>query len=244
MYDANAVASVILTAFITILLSPNSFYMYRIKVAIADDHMVFRQGIIGIIGHHTDIQVVCEASHGKELLQQMPVHKPDVILMDIKMPVMDGLQATTALHEQYPSVKVLALSMLDDEAYIIRMLQCGAKGYLLKNAEADEIVEAIRTVYSKNYYFNEQVSVAMLKEILTDERIDLGSDMFPVELTTRERQILELICHEYTNYQIGEELAMSHRTVEGYRMKLMEKTGTKTTVGLVLFAVKNKLIAL
>ena len=216
--------------------------MYRIRVAVADDHMVFRQGLTAIISHHEDVEVVCESSNGKELLDCIPEYQPDVVLMDIKMPVMDGLQTTAVLHQTHRHIKVLALSMLDDEAYIIRMLQAGAKGYLLKNADAKDIMEAIRTVYNKNYYFNEQVSTAMLREILTDEKIDLSSEGQPVAFTQREKEILELICKEFTTHLIADQLSMSPRTVDGYRTKLMEKTGTKTTIGLVVFAIKNKYV--
>ncbi|MBC8111176.1 MAG: response regulator transcription factor [Verrucomicrobia bacterium] len=216
--------------------------MNTIKIAIADDHKILRQGLVGIIKYHTDLELVFEAADGKELMEALPQCQPEVVLVDIQMPVMNGFQTTEAIKKDFRHIKVLGLSMHDDEMYIIKMLQAGAKGYLLKSAEPDEIVNAIRMVHNRNYYFNEQVSVAMLKEILTDEKIDIGLEELPVKLMTREKQVLDLICLEFTTQQIADQLFLSPRTVEGYRLKLLEKTHTKTTIGLVIYAIKNKMV--
>ncbi len=217
--------------------------MDKIKVAIADDHKIFRQGLATTLKDASEIELILEASNGKELIDTLADYQPHVILTDINMPVMDGIASTQFITKKYAHIKILALSMHDDEYHILKMLHAGAKGYLLKSAEPEEIIHAIITVYKSNYYFNEQTSVLMLKGLMADIGNNIGEpDIEKIELSEREKQVLELICMEFTNHQIGEKLCVSMRTIEGYRNKIYEKTKTKSTVGLVIYAIKNDII--
>jgi len=217
--------------------------MDKIKVAIADDHKLFRQGLALTLKYADEIELIWEASNGQELIDTLVNSQPHVILTDINMPIMDGITSTQIISKKYSQIKILALSMHDDEYHILKMLHAGAKGYLLKSAEPEEIINAIITVYKSNYYFNEQTSVLMLKGLMADIGNNIGEpDIEKIELSEREKQVLELICMEFTNNQIGEKLCVSMRTIEGYRNKIYEKTKTKSTVGLVIYAIKNEII--
>ena len=214
--------------------------MKLIKLAIADDHKIFRNGIKSTLEDCPDFSLIMEASNGKELISQLADNTPDVILMDIKMPEMDGMQTTAYVHQHYKHVKILALSMHNEDKYVVDMMRAGASGYLLKNAEPEEIIEAITTVYHKGFYFNEHLSVTLIKQLVGkshDESIVGG-----VELNEREIEILRLVCQEYSNQEIAGKVFLSVRTVEGYRTKLFEKTGSKNLVGLVIFAIKKGII--
>jgi DNA-binding NarL/FixJ family response regulator len=212
-----------------------------IRVAIADDHKIFRKGIVASIGDYDQVRLVQEASNGKQLLEGLDQYEPDVVLMDVKMPVMDGVEATGWLKSARPEVKVIALSMYDEDQYVLNMMQAGAKGYLLKNAEPDEILQAVTTVYSRQFYFNEQLSVCLLKKLLSHTSLPQGH-LPPTNLNEREIHILQLVCQEYSNVEIAEKLFLSVRTVEGYRSKLFEKIKAKNIVGLVIYAIKHRLI--
>lgn len=214
-----------------------------VTVAIADDHVLFRKGLITILELDDDIEVVYDADNGQELIDKVNTQPPDVILMDLKMPVMDGMEATKLIKEKHPEVKILILSMYDEEKFIIHCLELGANGYLLKNTDPDELVDAIGTVMSKDFYFNNHISTVMLKGLNQKMRVkskpQFGNH---VELTKREMEILELICKELTTPEMAEKLFISNRTVEGHRKNLLEKTGAKNTAGLVVFALKNELV--
>jgi len=214
-----------------------------VKVAIADDHVLFRKGLITILEMEGDIEVVLDVDNGKQLVENLPNNLPEVILMDLKMPEMDGMEATRIVKEKYPEIKVLVLSMYDEEQFIIYCLELGANGYLLKNADPTEVTHAIKTVISKDFYFNDHISTVMLKGLNQKSR-PKGKPQWAnkIQLTNREKEVLELICKEYTTPEIGEKLFISHRTVEGHRKNLLEKTGAKNTAGLVVFALKNELI--
>jgi DNA-binding NarL/FixJ family response regulator len=161
--------------------------------------------------------------------------------MDIKMPEMDGMQTTAHIHQNFKDIKVLALSMHNEDKYIVDMMKAGASGYLLKNAEPEEIIEAINTVHNKGFYFNEHLSVTLIKQL-----VGPGHDNTPqpnIELNDREIEVLKLVCQEYSNQEIADKIFLSVRTVEGYRARLFEKTGSKNLVGLVIFAIKNGIIS-
>ncbi|EAY24623.1 response regulator transcription factor [Microscilla marina] len=214
-----------------------------VKVAIADDHVLFRKGLVTILELDDNIEVVYGADNGKELIDKVDAQPPDVILMDLKMPVMDGMEATKIIKAKYPEVKVLVLSMYDEEKFIIHCLELGANGYLLKNTDPDELVHAIGTVMAKDFYFNNHISTVMLKGLNQKKRAK-GKPQFEnsIELTKREQEVLELICKELTTPEMAEKLFISNRTVEGHRKNLLEKTGAKNTAGLVVFALKNELV--
>lgn len=214
-----------------------------VKVAVADDHVLFRKGLITILETDPNIEVVLDANNGKELIQQLDNGLPDVILMDLKMPEMDGMEATKIVKKKYPEIKVLVLSMYDEEQFIIYCLELGANGYLLKNTDPDEVMKAISVVIEKDFYFNDHISTVMMKGLHQKNRSKSKPKLVSgIQLTNREKEVLELICKEFTTPEIGEKLFISHRTVEGHRKNLLEKTGAKNTAGLVVFALKNELI--
>ncbi len=214
-----------------------------IKVAIADDHKIFRSGVINTLTPYDNINVVFEAEDGEHLLQIMQEQQPDVILMDLKMPKMDGIQATIKVKEKYPEVKVIILTMYEDDNFIVHLVENGANAYLLKNSEPEEIYEAICTTYDKGFYFNENVNLALLKKVLHKNKQQFKPTFKnEVQLGDRELEVLRLICNEYTTQEISEQIFLSPRTVEGLRQKLLEKLNVKNTVGLVLYAFRNGLI--
>ena len=215
--------------------------MSQIKVAIADDFKIFRDGIKVGLQKDNNLQVVLEADNGEDLLLGMETNMPDVIIMDLKMPIMDGIEATIALRKKNTTVKVLVVTMYDDEKFIIHLMQTGANGYLLKNADPEEILKAIYSVHESGYYFNELVNKALLKKLVIKGNIK-PSFRQNIDFTERELEVLKLICEEKTAMEIGKEIFLSPRSVEGIRLRLIDKVGVRNTAGLVLFAVKNGII--
>jgi DNA-binding NarL/FixJ family response regulator len=215
--------------------------MTRIRIAIADDYQVYRDGLKVSLSADDNLSVVTEADNGEELLQKLETVTPDVIIMDLKMPVMDGMEATKRVREQYPGIKVLVVTMYDDDRFITHVMELGAGGYLLKNAEPEEILKAIYAVHENGYYFNDVVSKALLKNLVTKNDIQ-PSFKQGVELTGNELRILKLICEEKTFEEIGDELSLDTSLVLEIHEQLVHKIGVHNTAGLVMFAVKNKLV--
>jgi DNA-binding NarL/FixJ family response regulator len=209
-----------------------------ISLAIADDHHIFRKGLLAALSPCPDIVPLAEAGNGSELLDALRGCQPDVVLMDIKMPVLDGIETTRSIRRQYPRVRVLALSMHEDDAYVESMIRAGAQGYLLKTAHPEQVRQAVRTVFGAGYYFNEQLSVERLRRLL-----EPGAAVPPAVtgLVEKEVQVLRLICQQKTSAEIGDRLCMSARTVEGYRERLYDKTGAKNTAGLVVYALRHRI---
>ena len=217
--------------------------MAHIKVAIADDHKIFRSGVINTLVPYENISFVFEADDGLHLLQSMETQQPDVILMDLKMPHMDGIEATVKVKEKYPDVKIIILTMYEDDNFIVHLVENGANAYLLKNAEPEEIHEAICTTFEKGFYFNENVNLALLKKVLHKNKQQFKPTLKnEIQLNDREQEVLKLICNELTTQEISEQIFLSPRTVEGIRQKLLEKINVKNSVGLVLYAFRNGLI--
>lgn len=217
--------------------------MAHIKVAIADDHKIFRSGVINTLIPYENIRFVFEADDGLHLLQNMESQQPDVILMDLKMPNMDGIEATIKVKEKYPDVKVIILTMYEDDNFIVHLVENGANAYLLKNAEPEEIYEAICTTFEKGFYFNDNVNLALLKKVLHKNKQQFKPTLKnEIQLNDREQEVLKLICNELTTQEISEQIFLSPRTVEGIRQKLLEKINVKNSVGLVLYAFRNGLI--
>jgi DNA-binding NarL/FixJ family response regulator len=217
--------------------------MGKIKLAIADDHKIFRNGLKATLEDCGDFDLVLEASNGRQLIAMLATVTPDVILMDIKMPELDGIQTTAHVKQHYSNIKVLALSMFNEDKYIVDMMKAGASGYLLKNAEPEEIIEAISTVYNKGFYFNEHLSVTLIKQLVGPGSYADNAGQQPVDLNDREIEVLRLVCQECSNQEIADKIFLSVRTVEGYRARLFEKTGSKNLVGLVIFAIKKGIIS-
>ncbi|KIO75807.1 hypothetical protein TH53_18500 [Pedobacter lusitanus] len=215
--------------------------MTPLKIAIADEHKIFRKGLIAILEDFKEFDLVLEAGNGFEIVNQIPFKKPDVILMDIKLPDMSGLQMIGYLRENFDGVKILILSAHYEDQGIINVMKAGANGYLLKDSEPEEMIQAIHDVCEKGFYFNKYLSVTLIKELLVQPPATIGSR--EAMLNDREIDILKLICEESTNIEIAEKLFLSVRTVEGYRTRLFEKIGSKKIAGLVIYAVKNGIIS-
>lgn len=212
--------------------------MSKIKIAIADDYKIYRDGLKVGLSADDNMDVIAEADNGEDLMKILETNSPDVIIMDLKMPFMDGMEATKLVREKYPSIKVLVVSMYDDDKFIIHLMEIGANGYLLKNAEPEEIRRSIYSVYENGYYFNDLVNKALLKKLVLKNNLKPSFNQ-NVELTERELQVLKLICEEKTAAEIGKEIFLSPRSVEGIRQRLIEKIGVRNTAGLVMFAAKS-----
>lgn len=215
--------------------------MTKIKVAIADDYKIYREGLKVSLSQDNEIELLFDVDNGEDLLKNIETSKPDVIIMDLKMPIMDGMEATQQLRKKYADIKVVVVSMYDEDKFIIHLMEIGANGYLFKNAEPDEIRKAIHAVYENKYYFNDIVNKALLKKLVLKGNIKPSFNQ-NVELTERELQVLKLICEEKTAAEIGKEIFLSPRSVEGIRQRLIEKVGVRNTAGLVMFAAKNGMV--
>jgi DNA-binding NarL/FixJ family response regulator len=215
--------------------------MQVIKVAIADDHKIFRKGVILSLRPFTNIKFVQEADNGVELLEGIAAAEPDVVLMDLRMPQKDGIETTKALSRQFPHIHVIVLSMYEDEKFVAHLMENGAHGYLLKNAEPQDIRKAIIDVHEKGYYLNNFVNRILLKRAHSKQKVvpSLSSE---ITLSDRERDVLKFICMEFTAQEIAQKMDISARTVEAIKDRLMERFGSKNTAGLVFFAVKNNLV--
>ena len=205
----------------------------KIQVAIVDDHQLFRNGLKFIIGNESEMEVVIEASNGKEFLFYLDNLKPDVVLMDISMPEMDGVETTKRSLEKYPDLHILVLSMYSDVEYYNTMIDLGVKGFILKDIDNKELIDAIHKVFNGGNYFSQELLLRLIKN---------KPEGPGIELTKREKEVLELICKGYSNQQISEELYISQRTVERHRSSLLNKTDSKNSVSLVVFAIKNNLV--
>jgi DNA-binding NarL/FixJ family response regulator len=216
--------------------------MDMINIAIADDHQLFREGLSFILSSNKKYKTLFEAENGQDLLQKIGVMgQPDVILMDLKMPIMDGIEATEKVKALYPEVKIIVLTMHHEENVILHLLDLGANGYLLKNSSSQEVAGAIEQVMKKDYYFTEYITSVMIKGIRKQVKpATIPSDDF--QLTKREMEVLTLICSELTNSEIAVQLHISDRTVESHRKSLLEKLNAKNTAGLVIKAMKANVI--
>lgn len=210
----------------------------KIKVAIVDDHKMFREGIRYILSKTPSYEIVFEAQNGKECLEQLDQQTPDIILMDISMPVMDGVEATTLITKKNNEAKIIALSMFGDQDYYYKMIHAGVKGFVLKETGSEELEMAIAEVLDGNNYFSQ--------ELLRNVIFTIGKEKskHAVKFTEREIEVWTLICKGMSNAEIGDELHLSQRTVEGHRANLLRKTDAKNTVALVMYAIKNDIIKL
>ena len=214
--------------------------MQKIKIAIADDYKIFREGLKVSLGLDANMQILFEAENGEDLLKAVESEQPHVIIMDLKMPIMDGMEATQLVRKKFPGIKILVVSMYEDDKFIIHLMEIGANGYLLKNAEPEEIRKAIYAVHENGYYFNDLVNKALLKKLVLKNNIKPSFNE-NVDLTERELEVLKLICEEKTAAEIAKQIFLSPRSVEGIRQRLIEKIGVRNTAGIVMFAVKNGL---
>ena len=211
-----------------------------IKVAIADDHTLFRAGVKTALSVKKDVELIAEADNGMQLLNLLKHVEPDVILLDIQMPIMDGIQTLPKIRKLYPHVKVIILSMHNDHSMISKLMEIGANSYLTKNSDSETIYQAIKTCYEQEFFFNELTNKALLSGLRT-KRND-GSGFQDAMLTEKELTVLKLMCEERTTKEIADIVEISPRTVEAIRDKLKTKTGSKSMAGLVMYAIKNKII--
>src|ERR1700733_13119973 len=215
--------------------------MAVIKVAIADDHKIFRKGVILSLRPYNAIKFVQEAENGQELIDGLPASEPDVILMDLRMPLKDGIETTKIVAKQYPQIHIIALTMYEDERFVSHMMEIGANGYLLKSADPSEIKRAIIEVATKGYYLNNFVNRILLKKSHARTKV-IPSLNTEITLNDRETDVVKYLCMEFTAKEIAPTLELGLGTVEAIKDRLRERFGAKNTAGLVLFAVKNNLI--
>jgi DNA-binding NarL/FixJ family response regulator len=215
--------------------------MKDIRVAIADDHKIFRKGVILSLRQYTNLKFVLEADNGEDLLANLDQAQPDVILMDLRMPVKDGIETTKHISLHYPDISVIVLTMHEDERFVNHLMENGANGYLLKSTDPAEIRKAITDVATKGYYLNNFVNRILLKKAHNKAKAapSLNSEQ---DVTDREKDVLRYICMEFTSQEIGEKMSISPRTVESIKERLMERFNVKNTAGLVFYVVKNNLI--
>ena len=218
--------------------------MSVIKVIIVDDHKIIRVGLRGMLERENDIEVTGEAGNGDEVMNVLAQHPSHVVLMDIDLGETSGIEATKKIKEVYPAIHVLGLTMHEEPSYIIKMLEAGASGYLLKNAGREELLSAIHTVAKGDSYFSQKVSATLLQSITQRKNPEESALKKPNQtpLTDREIEVLRLISQEYSNGEIAEKLFISIRTVDTHRRNLLEKLQVKNTVGLVKYAIDKGVI--
>jgi len=212
--------------------------MTKIKITIVDDHALFRNGLKILLNAHPEMKVISEASNGKEFLEIIKTELPDIVLMDISMPVMNGIEASEIATQSYPEIKIIALSMFGEEEYYYKMINAGAKGFLLKNSEINEVTEAILQVQKGNSFFSQELLYNVIKSFKTQKEAELET----ANLSKRELQVLEEICKGLSNQEIADNLFISKRTVDKHRANLLSKTSSKNTANLIMYAIKNKLV--
>lgn len=212
-----------------------------IKVAIADDHKIFRKGVILSLKPYNNIQFILEAENGEELIKGIEQEQPDIVLMDLKMPVKDGIETTKYLNKHFPNIRILILTMFEDERFVGHLMDSGANGYLLKSTEPSEIRQGIMDVMKTGFYLNNFVNRVLIKKNYAKQKFNpnLSSE---IVISEREKEVLSLVCMEFTAQEIAAQMDISPRTVEAIKDRLMERFGVKNSVGLVFFAMKNSLI--
>ncbi len=214
--------------------------MNRIRVLVADDHAVFRQGLCALLARRKGVEIVGQAENGKQALEQVAALDPDVVLMDIGMPVMNGLEATRAIHEAFPSTRVLVLTQYESREYILSLLQAGAAGYVLKLAPIEELMEAIRAVHSQGAFLTHELLQTVMDRVSTSRAPE--PTVRPL-LTDREMEIITLIAEGLTGNEIAERLCISRKTVVTHRANIMEKLGVHNTAELIRQAIREHIVS-
>jgi DNA-binding NarL/FixJ family response regulator len=214
-----------------------------IKVLIADDHVLYRAGVKTALSSKNDVKVIAEADNGMHLLTMLKAIQPDVILLDIQMPVMDGITALPEIKKNWPDIKVIMLTMLEDHSMITKLMELGANSYLSKTSDIEVIYEAIKTCFEQDYFFNALTNKALLTNLKQRNQVTPQKLVQQeAHLNDKEMLILKLMCEEKTTKEIADMVDLSPRTVEAIRDKLKVKTGAKSTAGLIMYAVKNNIL--
>jgi DNA-binding NarL/FixJ family response regulator len=211
-----------------------------INLILADDHEIFRDGVSAMINKVPEINLVAEAANGEELVKLAKKFKPDVIITDIKMPVMNGIEATKLLKAEMPDIGIIALSMFNEEDLIVDMLEAGANGYLLKNAHRDEIVAAVQDVFKGEPYYCRDTT-NKLAHMIANSKFNPNKKIEKPVFSANELAIIKMICEENSNKEMAEQLKLSKRTIESYREKILDKIDAKNTAGVVVYALKHRL---
>ncbi|MBU3714079.1 MAG: response regulator transcription factor [Ferruginibacter sp.] len=214
-----------------------------IKVIITDDHVLYRAGVKTALSTKKDIQVIAEADNGMHLINLIKNMEADVILLDIQMPIMDGITALPEIKKIAPNTKVIMLTMVDDNSMVARLMEMGANSYLTKTSDSEIIYEAIKTCYEEEYYFNTLTNKALLNNLKQrGTPVVQPAPETEVQLNDKETTVLRLMCEEKSTKEIADIVELSPRTVEAIRDRLKVKTGSKTTAGLIMYAVKHKIV--
>lgn len=213
----------------------------QIKVAIADDHKIFRDGIRMALKDRDYLKILWEAEDGRDLMHKLKLKQPDVLLMDIRMPEIDGVNAIGILRKEYEEIKIIVLTMYDDQEMITKMMEMGANAYLTKTTDPDEIYQAILTCMNDDFYFNDLVNKAVLLKLQHKKTVKQFYPN-PVKFSEKEIKILKCIAEDKTTEEISKEVFLSPRTIETIRQNMKQKVGAKTIAGLVMYAMKNKLL--
>lgn len=209
-----------------------------IKIIVADDHQMIREGFLTMFQKHPYISIAAEASNGVELVELTSIIKPDVVITDIKMPKMDGIEATRILNQKFPQIGIIAFTMYEEETSIIDMLEAGAQGYLIKSAAKEEIIEAINAIMDQRTYYCRETSTR-LAQLITKSKFNPHKKISQSIFSKREKEIIVLICDGFFNKEIASQLNLSVRTVESYRERIQEKMQVKNTAGIVVYAIRK-----
>ncbi|MDP2384799.1 MAG: response regulator transcription factor [Bacteroidota bacterium] len=213
----------------------------QIKIAVVDDQHLFRKGIVSLLKEFNELHVVFEAEHGKDLLDKLKTEIPDVVLMDLEMPVLNGIETTKALKEKYPQIKIIILTMHNDEEFVADLLIKGAHGFLLKDQDIEIVADAIHAVIEKGHYFNASISEQLAKGLA--KNIHTIPSFNKPTFTDRELEVMSLMCKQLTNKEIADRLLTSVRTIDRHRENLLLKMGVKNRAGIVLYAIQNNLVS-
>ena len=215
----------------------------NIRVLVADDHAIVREGLGIMLGNQPDMEVVGLATNGREAIRMVDQYQPDVAVMDISMPELNGIEAISQMLPRHPNIKVIVLSIHETKPYVYRALKAGAKGYLIKETAGLEVVDAVREVYQGERYLSQRIA-----DLLTDisfRSLENSGETSPLEqLSPREREILQLVAEGKTSQEIAQRLSISSKTVDTYRSRLMHKIGVEDVAGLVKFAIQHGVISL
>lgn len=215
----------------------------KVKLLIVDDHDIFRQGVKMLLNNDSAVEVIGEASNGKEFLDVVEKLAPDVVLMDIAMPVMDGIEASKKAHEKHPDLKIIALTMFGEEKYYFKMLQAGVKGFVLKSSGISELLNAIVDVYNNKSYFSNELLMNLVEgfkaQLSKDSKVAVNNMQ---HLSAREVEVLRHIASGLSNEEIAEKLNISTTTIRTHRSRVMAKTGCNNTASLIFYAIKNDFV--
>ena len=211
------------------------------KILLVDDHKLIRDAIHSYLDQDQEFDVIGQVSNGVEAIEFLDGTSVDVVMMDINMPIMDGVDCTREITKKWPEVKVLALTMMSDNQHIKQMMNAGAVGYILKNCTEEEVKDALRTVNAGDTYYSSEVTETVMQNMMKRKPLKKSHLVVDIPLTEREKEVLRLIIKEYTNQEIADELFISPRTVEAHKRNLLEKTDSKNVAGLVLYAIDKQL---